>query len=207
MWIDILAPKNIHCIFRSCRETRSHFESHPKTVNIQGYSELQEPIRTRESCYPLIWWILKMNICLVSANDVMQRYVMKHFLLSRQHRHRDSDKILQLHCKRNRWREGTPTVDASKSEGKIRQRLKFTVKIVFFDAAIGSNSYTICTVHVKNIFPTDSEQPISKQNPCWTKFSFTIFITFISPKPCQVRYVYHLCIAALSFKSSISKIY
>ena len=42
-------------IFRSCRETRSHFESHPKTVNIQGYSELQEPIRTRESCYPLIW--------------------------------------------------------------------------------------------------------------------------------------------------------
>ena len=69
--------------------------------------------------------------------------------------YRSSDKILQLHCKRNRWREGTPTVDASKSEGKIRQRLKFTVKIVFFDAAIGSNSYTICTVHVKNIFPTD----------------------------------------------------
>ena len=36
----------------------SHFESHPKTVNIQGYFELQEPIRTHENCYPLIWWIL-----------------------------------------------------------------------------------------------------------------------------------------------------
>ena len=45
-------------IFRNCRETRSYFESCPKTVNIQGYSELREPIRTRENCYPLIWWIL-----------------------------------------------------------------------------------------------------------------------------------------------------
>ena len=26
-----------------------------KTVNIQGYSELREPIKTRENCYPLIW--------------------------------------------------------------------------------------------------------------------------------------------------------
>ena len=39
--------------------------------------------------------------------------------------------------------------------------MKFTVKIIFFDAAIGSKSYTICTMHVKNIFPTDSGQPIS----------------------------------------------
>ena len=28
-----------------------------KTVNIQGYSELREPIKTRKNCYPLIWWI------------------------------------------------------------------------------------------------------------------------------------------------------
>ena len=41
-------------IFRNCRETRSHFESLPKTVNIQGYSVLQQPFRTRENCYPLI---------------------------------------------------------------------------------------------------------------------------------------------------------
>ena len=34
-------------------------------------------------------------------------------------------------------------------------------KIIFFDATIGSNSYTICTMHVKNIFPTDWGQPIS----------------------------------------------
>ena len=26
-----------------------------KTVNIHGYSELREPIKTRENCYPLIW--------------------------------------------------------------------------------------------------------------------------------------------------------
>ena len=31
------------------------FLSVRKTVNIQGYSELQEPIKTRENCYPLIW--------------------------------------------------------------------------------------------------------------------------------------------------------
>ena len=40
-------------IFGNCRETRSYFESCPKTVNIQGYSELREPIRTRENFYPL----------------------------------------------------------------------------------------------------------------------------------------------------------
>ena len=39
------------------------FESCSKTENIQGYSdELREPIRTRENCYPLIWWILKRDI-------------------------------------------------------------------------------------------------------------------------------------------------
>ena len=26
-----------------------------KTVNSQAYSELREPIKTRENCYPLIW--------------------------------------------------------------------------------------------------------------------------------------------------------
>ena len=26
-----------------------------KTLNIQGYSKLREPIKTRENCYPLIW--------------------------------------------------------------------------------------------------------------------------------------------------------
>ena len=34
-----------HAIFLSVR----------KTVNIQGYSELQEPIKMHEYCYPLIW--------------------------------------------------------------------------------------------------------------------------------------------------------
>ena len=48
-------------IFWNCHGTRSHFESRPKTVNIHGYSELRKPIRTRENCYPLIWWILQTN--------------------------------------------------------------------------------------------------------------------------------------------------
>ena len=33
-------------------------------------------------------------------------------------------------------------------------------KIIFFDATIGSSSYTICTMHVKNTFPTDWGQPL-----------------------------------------------
>ena len=49
-------------IFWNCRETRSHFESRPKIVNIHGYFELREPIRTRENYYPLIWWILNPDI-------------------------------------------------------------------------------------------------------------------------------------------------
>ena len=31
------------------------FLSVRKTVNIQGYSKLREPIKTRKNCYPLIW--------------------------------------------------------------------------------------------------------------------------------------------------------
>ena len=34
---------------------RAIFLSVRKTMNIQGYSELREPIKTRENCYPLIW--------------------------------------------------------------------------------------------------------------------------------------------------------
>ena len=34
---------------------RAIFLSVRKTLNIQGYSKLREPIKTRENCYPLIW--------------------------------------------------------------------------------------------------------------------------------------------------------
>ena len=34
---------------------RAIFLSVHKTVNIQGYSKIQEPIKMRENCYPLIW--------------------------------------------------------------------------------------------------------------------------------------------------------
>ena len=47
------------CCFNSSYETfgkrRAIFLSVRKTVNSQGYSELREPIKMRENCYPLIW--------------------------------------------------------------------------------------------------------------------------------------------------------
>ena len=42
-----------------------------------------------------------------------------------------------------------------------RQRWKFTVKITLFDTTIGSKNYTICQMHMRDIFPTDWGQPIS----------------------------------------------
>ena len=93
----------------------------------------------------------------------------------RKNMYRGSDKMLQLHYKRDRWREGTPTSDASKSDEEIRQRLKFKDKIIFFDAAIGSKSYTICTIHVKNIFPTDSISLYTmSNNGFYSKLYFTV---------------------------------
>ena len=53
-------------------------------------------------------------------------------------------------------------------------------KIIFFDATIGSNSYTICTMQssIKNIFPTDWGQPISlytvSNNGFYSKLYFTM---------------------------------
>ena len=46
-------------VFRKCFETRRHIGSGRKTVNSQGYSEIREPIKTRENwnCYSLIWSI------------------------------------------------------------------------------------------------------------------------------------------------------
>ena len=49
-------------VFQKCLETRRHLRSGRKTVNSQGYSELKEPIKTRENCYSLIWLILKVNM-------------------------------------------------------------------------------------------------------------------------------------------------
>ena len=46
-------------------------------------------------------------------------------------------------------KKGTRTSDASKSDEEIRQRLKFTVKIIFFNATVGSNNYMICTLGLR----------------------------------------------------------
>ena len=42
-------------VLRKCVETRRHLGSGRKTVNSQTYSELWQPIKTRENCYSLIW--------------------------------------------------------------------------------------------------------------------------------------------------------
>ena len=48
-----------NAVLNSSSETfakrRTIFLSARETVNIQGYSELREPIKTLENCYPLIW--------------------------------------------------------------------------------------------------------------------------------------------------------
>ena len=38
---------------------------------------------------------------------------------------------------------------------EFARRGKFTVKIIFFDATIGSKNYTICKIDTRSIFPTD----------------------------------------------------
>ena len=55
-------PLKFHLSKPSQNEKPYDFESCSKTVNIQGYSKLQEPIRTHENLYPLIWWILIVDI-------------------------------------------------------------------------------------------------------------------------------------------------
>ena len=113
----------------------------------------------------------------VEKNYVAINLMLNHNLTALHSDHTmGSHKILQLHCQRNRLREGTPASDASKSDeeiiAEIRQHLKFTVKIISFDAAIGSKlSYTICTIHLKNIFPTD---PITLAFTPWATMGFTV---------------------------------
>ena len=57
-------------------------------------------------------------------------------------------------------------------------------KIIFFDAMIGSNSYTICTKHIKNIFPTEwgeCYQPLHhEQHWALQKLYFTMNRLFIT---------------------------
>ena len=54
---------------------RAIFLSVHKTVNIQGYSKLWEPIKMCENCYPLIWYILIKNYsCKIVLGNTNERY-------------------------------------------------------------------------------------------------------------------------------------
>ena len=52
--------------YETFAKRRAIFLSVRKTVNIQGYSKLREPIKTREDCDPLIWSILNLDISSIS---------------------------------------------------------------------------------------------------------------------------------------------
>ena len=54
----------------------------------------------------------------------------------------------------------TGNTDRRSFKKRCGNQLTVYSKIVF-DVMIGSNSYTICTMHIKNIFPADWGQPIS----------------------------------------------
>ena len=50
-------------------------------------------------------------------------------------------------------------------------------KITFFDTTIGSNSYTICTIHVKNIFLADWGEPINLYAMSYIGFYSKLYFT------------------------------
>ena len=77
---------------------------------------------------------------------------------------RGSNKILQYYTanETDEERERQPPTFQQNAVNRIRnktdeerQRWTFTVKIIFFDATIGSKNYIICEMHMRNIFPTD----------------------------------------------------
>ena len=84
-----------------------------------------------------------------------------------------------IHCKQNWWREGTPTADASKSDEKIGQWLKFTFKIIFFNVVIGGKSVTWsvqCTSRISFHQTLDTNQPLYtlSNNGFCSKLYFTM---------------------------------
>ena len=118
------------------------------------------------------------------------------------------------------------------SVNRIRHETgKFTVKIIFFNATIGSKNYTICKIDTRSIFATDWGQPITlftvlqqalfyneqfrtpimfdmqgsdsfcQQNPYSAKFSFKLTKNFHSISFTSKRYV---CIAALYINTAVS---
>ena len=139
--------------------------------------------------------------------------------------YRGSDKIPQLHCKRNWWREEhrlsrLPTLPKAtrldQATLKVyshnyllrcsdRQQELCTSRISFQRSRDSRSAFppwpTLGFYSINLYFTMNSlEHPgimcdmftakryICKKNPCWTTFSFTIFITFTSPKPSQVKY-------------------
>ena len=86
--------------------------------------------------------------------------------------YKGSDKILQLHCKWSWWREETPTAHASKSDGKIRQRLQFTIKL---SSSMQRYAATVtrsvqCT---SRIYFQRTEDSLSAFTP-WATLGFTV---------------------------------
>ena len=77
-----------------------------------------------------------------------------------------------IHCKQNWWREGTPTADASKSDEKIGQWLKFTFKIIFFNAVAASQLHDLYNAH-QEYLSIRLWTPISLYTP-WATMGFAV---------------------------------
>ena len=84
----------------------------------------------------------------------------------RQHQHCDHKRVQRQRQNTTITLQMEPMKRGNTDRPRFKKRwgdqatLTVCSKIVF-DATIGSNSYTICTMHVKNIFPADWGQPIS----------------------------------------------
>ena len=86
----------------------------------------------------------------------------------------------------------------------FHRHLKFTVKIISFDLTIGSKSYTICTIctmHVKILFPTDFKDSRSAFILQWTvrslimcdmKGSITFVNRIVTEQNFRLQFILHL---------------
>ena len=87
----------------------AHIFHNYKTVDIQGYFELREPIRTRENCCPLIWWILSAYIYVGAVSYFSKTFLQSavsdgsSFELGNNPGHLKCDSIFKLPCSALLW--------------------------------------------------------------------------------------------------------
>ena len=88
-------------VFRKCLETRRHLGSGRKTVNSQGYSELREPIKTREKVLftDLVNTKIKINFQL--CNWTIRQWSRK---INQPSSESVSSRVTELEAKQRKWK-------------------------------------------------------------------------------------------------------